>query len=150
MLSIVECRLSNRDRSSIISECHGHPHGPFTLFLLLVNFIESEFLPKSMDFGEDWNQIMQRVADNVEEQCKKDGGKFNETAISRAVVRSQPKQASDVPSWVTFVRRWGGGTNPRSATKLIKGSPIVSGARVNPTCFVLLWGFQWHCVVVVQ
>ena len=112
VLSIVECRLSNRDRSSIIGVSWASPRA-FYLFLLLVNFVESEFLPKSMDFGEDWNQIMQRVADNVEEQCKKDGGKFNETAISRAVVRSQPKQASDVPSWVTFVRRWGGGTSPR-------------------------------------
>ena len=62
--------------------------------------------------GKRW-RLQASVADNVEEQCKIDGGKFNEAAISRAVVRSQPKQASDVPSWVTFVRRWGGGTSPR-------------------------------------
>ena len=80
---------------------------------------------------------MQRVADEVQAYCDKHGS-FNEDVIARSVVRSQPKQASDVMLWVKFVKRWGGGAQPRFVreyTKYFQCGLVPTGRMISSSFF---------------
>lgn len=59
--------------------------------------------------GEGWPQLLLKISKAASEMSRASGGHVDYEAVKRAVVRTQPPRAEDVPDMTEFVRKWGGG-----------------------------------------
>ena len=58
--------------------------------------------------GEGWLQLLRKVSTRASEMCKA-GRPATNDEIAKAVLRSQPRYANDVPDIVDYNQKWGGG-----------------------------------------
>ena len=98
--------------------------------------------------GESWQQVLKKIANRAAEM-----GFATADDISRAVLRSQPPRAEDVPDMVDWFLKWGGGKSGYWVNDLLHFCQVMRisgvGCRVSGRAFQALANLKFEATEVI-
>ena len=98
--------------------------------------------------GESWQQVLKKIANRASEMPNS-----RADDIARAVLRSQPPHAEDVPDMVDWYLKWGGGKNGFWVNDLLRFCQVSKvsgvGCRVSGRAFAALANLKFEATEVI-